>query len=104
MKAMRATIRELNLRRQTQLSLQDIARQLNPLLRGWIEYYGRYASSALYSLLRHVNHTLVAWAMRKFKRFKGRIKSWRAGFFERLAKAQRALFVHWKIGMTGVFA
>jgi hypothetical protein len=24
------------------LSLQDIAQQLNPLLRGWIEYYGRY--------------------------------------------------------------
>jgi hypothetical protein len=30
---MRETIRDLNLRRQTQLSLQDIARQLNPLLR-----------------------------------------------------------------------
>jgi len=33
---MRATVRDLNLRRETQLSLQDIARQLNPLLRGWI--------------------------------------------------------------------
>ena len=72
MKAMRETIRDLNLRRQTQLSLQDIARQLNPLLRGWIGYYGRYAPSALSPLLRYVNHTLVAWAMRKFKRFKGR--------------------------------
>jgi len=35
------------------LTLQDIARQLNPLLRGWIGYYGRYASSALYPLLWH---------------------------------------------------
>jgi hypothetical protein len=60
MKAMRSTIRELKLRHQTQLSLQAIARQLNPLLRGWIEYYGRYAPSALYLLLRHVNQTLVA--------------------------------------------
>jgi len=60
MRAMRATIRDLNLRRQTQLSLQDIARQLNPLLRGWIAYYGRYAPSALYPLLRYVNQTLVA--------------------------------------------
>jgi RNA-directed DNA polymerase len=34
MKAMRSAIRELELRHQTQLSLQDIARQLNPLLRG----------------------------------------------------------------------
>src|SRR5258707_7491556 len=41
MKAMRSTIRKLKLRHQTQLSLQEIARQLNPLLRGWIEYDGR---------------------------------------------------------------
>lgn len=65
MKAMRETIRDFNLRRQTQLSLQDIAQQLNPLLRGWIAYYGRYAPSALYPLLRYVNQTLVAWVMRK---------------------------------------
>ena len=59
---MRATIRELNLRQQTQLSLQDIAGKLNPLLRGWIGYYGHYAPSALSPLLRYVNQTLVAWA------------------------------------------
>ena len=60
----------MNLRHQTQLSLEDLARRLNPLLRGWIEYYGRYAPSALSPLLRYVNQTFVAWAMRKFKRFK----------------------------------
>ena len=38
LKAMRSTIRDLNIRQQTQVSLQDLARQLNPLLRGWIEY------------------------------------------------------------------
>ena len=103
MKAMRSTIRELKLRHQTQLSLQEIARRLNPLLRGRIEYYGRYAPSALYPLLRHVNQTLVAWAMRKFKRFKGH--KVRAGrFLERLAAERRATLVHWDIGMTGVFA
>ena len=66
MKAMRSTIWELKLRHQTQLSLQDIARQLNPLMRGWIEYYGRYAPTALYPVLRHVNQTLIVWARRKF--------------------------------------
>ena len=103
MKTMRATIRDLNLRRQTQLSLQDIAQRLNPLLRGWIAYYGRYASSALYPLLRYVNQTLVAWAMRKFKRFK-RHKVQASEFLLRLATECADLFVHWQIGMTGVFA
>jgi RNA-directed DNA polymerase len=103
MTAMRSAIRELNLRHQTQLSLDDIARQLNPLLRGWIEYYGRYASSALYPLLRYVNQTLLAWVMRKFKRFKGHtIRA--SHFLQRLAAERAALFVHWNIGMTGTFA
>src|SRR5215471_2589121 len=103
MKDMREAIRDLNLRRQTQLSLQDIARQLNPLLRGWIGYYGRYAPSALYPLLRYVNHTLVAWALRKFKRFNGH-KTLASRFLERLAKERPDLFVHWQSGMVGVFA
>jgi RNA-directed DNA polymerase len=103
MKAMVSKIRDLKLRSQTQLSLQDIARQLNPLLRGWIEYYGRYAPSALYPLLRHINQILLARVMRKFKRFKGH-KVRASQFLQRRAKEQKALFVHWDIGMTGVFA
>ena len=68
MKAMRDAIRDLNLWHQTQLTLQDIARKLNPLLRGWLEYYGRYARSALYPVFRYVNLKIRAWVMRKFKR------------------------------------
>jgi hypothetical protein len=102
MKAMRSATRDLNLRRQTQLSLQDLARQRNPLLRGWIEYYGRYAPSALAPLLRYVNQTLLAWVMRKFKRFKAH--KIRAGkVLQRLAATRPDLFAPWQRGMTGVF-
>jgi group II intron reverse transcriptase/maturase len=101
--AMRAAIRDLNLRRQTQLSLSALARRLNPLLRGWMAYYGRYAPSALAPLLRYVNQTLVAWAMRKFKRFKDhKIRASR--FLQQLAADRPDLFVHWQQGMTGTFA
>jgi RNA-directed DNA polymerase len=103
LKAMRTTIRELDFRHQTQVSLVDIARRVNPLLRGWIEYYGRYAPSALSPLLRYINHTLRAWAMRKFKRFAAhKIRAGR--FLERLARENANLFVHWRLGMTGTFA
>ena len=85
LKAMRTTIRELELRHRTELSMADIARQINPLLRGWIAYYGRYAPSALNPMLRYVNQTLRAWVMRKFKRFAA--KTIRAGrFLERMAR------------------
>jgi RNA-directed DNA polymerase len=100
---MRATIRDLNIRRQTTASLADIARQLNPLLRGWIGYYGRYTPSALGPMLRYVNQTLLAWAIRKYKRFKAhKIRASR--FLQRLVRQQASLFVHWQIGMTGTFA
>ena len=103
LKAMRATIRDLNIRQRTQLSLADIARKLNPLLSGWIEYYGRYAPSALSPMLRYVNLTLLRWAMRKFKRFKAH-KIRASHFLQRLARDKMSLFVHWRIGMTGTFA
>ena len=103
LKAMRSAIRDLNFRRQTQLALHDIAQQINPLLRGWLEYYGRYAPSALYPLLRYVNQTLLAWAMRKFKRFKAH-KIRASGFLQRLAADRSDLFAHWQLGMVGTFA
>ena len=54
-------------------------------------------------MLRYVNLTPVAWALRKFKRFK--TQKIRAGlFFERLSRDRADLFAHWKIGMTGVFS
>src|SRR5215469_1897293 len=96
-------IRDLNIRRQTQRKLGDVAQMLNPLLRGWIEYYGRYTPSALYPLFRYVNVTLLAWAQRKFKRFKAHKVRARV-FLWKLAQTRADLFVHWQRGMIGGFA
>ena len=103
LKAIRSTVRDLNIRQLTQRSLDDIAKKLNPLLRGWIGYYGRYNPSALETMLRHVNLTLVGWTMRKFKRFHGR-KVGAARFLEKMVQTHPVLFEHWRIGMIGAFA
>jgi len=103
LKSMRAAIRDLNLRRRTHVSMADIARQLNPLLRGWIEYYGRFTRAALGPILRYVNQTIEAWMMRKFKRFMGR-KAKAGRVLERLSRERPGLFAHWKIGIRGSFA
>ena len=103
LKSMREKIKELGIRRRTELSLADIAYRINPLLRGWINYYGRYAPSALAPLLRYVNQTLLAWAMRKFKRFKAH-KIRASHFLQKLSRQSANHFVHWRLGMTGTFA
>ena len=77
--------------------------RLNPLLRGWIEYYGRFTPSALEPIYRHVNLTLLRWARRKFKRFA--VRPTQAGrFLEELARKPDAVFVHWRFATNGWFA
>ena len=103
LKAMREAIRDLNIRRRTDVSMVTIARKLNPILRGWIGYYGHFTPSALTQLHAFVNQTLHAWVMRKFKRFKGR-KTLAGKFLKRVARDNVGLFVHWRGGPSNAFA
>jgi RNA-directed DNA polymerase len=103
LKAMRATTRRMNYRNRTELSLRDISRLHNPILRGWLAYYGKFYPSAMYPVFRHFNKTLVAWAMRKFKRLKGH-KTRASLLLERIAEKQPHLFIHWQRGTVGSFA
>lgn len=102
LKSMRQVVRKRNYRNRTELSLADIARYHNPVLRGWMQYYGRYSPSAMNPVFRHLNKTLVAWAMRKYRRFKGH--KTRAGLFmQNIAEREPHLFVHWQRGVVGSF-
>lgn len=103
LKSMRTMIRRSNLRNRADQSLGEIARSFNPALQGWINYYGRFYPSALYPFFRYFNHVLVAWAMRKYKRFRRR-KTRASQYLEGIAERNLALFAHWRYGMTGVFA
>jgi len=95
-KAIRATIREWRLaRRGNTWSLDEIARWVNPFVRGWINYYGRFHRSALSGLLGYLDRLLVRWACRKYKRFRGhprRATAW----LRRLAGRDPGLFAHWQ--------
>lgn len=103
LKEMRTKIRGDNLRNRTDLSLKQIANWYNPILQGWLNYYGCYYRSALYSVWRHFNKTLIAWVMRKYKHFRNR-KTRASVFLEKIMKQNPNLFVHWRNGMKGAFA
>ena len=42
----------------------------HPVVRGWLNYYGRFYRSKCVQVLRHFNEALGRWARRKYKRFK----------------------------------
>jgi len=56
---------KLHLRRAQ--SIAELAKEINPKLRGWFNYYGRFNPSALRPIERHVGQSLVRWACRKYK-------------------------------------
>ena len=103
LKAMRQRIRKTRIRSKTEMTLKDIARWINPVLRGWLSYYGAYYRSEMYRFLRNFNKTLVRWAMRKYKSLRF-CKHRAVAFLERIAKQKPDLFVHWEAGMMGAFA
>lgn len=101
-KLMKSAIRKSGLRNRTDLSLNDIAKIYNPVLRGWINYYGHYSRSELGPVLRHFNRTLVKWAMRKYKRLEEH-KMRAAIFISDIVKRDPNLFVHWTAGCASAF-
>jgi RNA-directed DNA polymerase len=92
-------MRQWKLHRRTDKSLDELAQMVNPVLRGWINYYGRYRKSALYRTFQHLNNILVRWAYRKYKRLRGHKKRaflWLQAIMHR----QSGLFAHWQLSQV----
>jgi RNA-directed DNA polymerase len=97
LKAMRQTVRGWHLQLKCEKELSDLSSMFNPVLRGWVNYYGRFHSSAMNPLWRHVNDYLVRWMQRKYKRLaRGVTRAVRA--LGRLAEGAPKSFVHWERG------
>lgn len=97
-KEMRQTIRGWRMQLKSDVGIDDLSRMFNPVIRGWINYYGCFYKSQLYAVLRHMNRALMNWARRKYKklaRHKRRASSW----LGRLAGNRPELFAHWQMGI-----
>jgi RNA-directed DNA polymerase len=103
LKNMRQTVKSLRLCRHSQIELATIADALNPVLRGWVQYYGRYRSSGMNPLYWYVNQTLVRWAMRKYKRLRHDRTRARM-FIADICRKNSRLFVHWQLSSFGAYA
>jgi RNA-directed DNA polymerase len=97
-KSIRATIRQWRMASaRNHQSLEDLARLVNPSVRGWMNYYGRFYRSKCLQVLRHLNEALAAWARRKFKRLRRRKRA-SVHWLGRIARRDPTLFVLWTLG------
>ena len=79
-------------------AIGDLAREVNPTVRGWINYYGRFYKSELVYVLKSINHYLMRWATQKCKRLRRRrSRAWAT--LGRIAEIAPGLFAHWQFGV-----
>ena len=90
-------LEELEVEKMTFKSVVGIAQKLNPMIRGWINYYGKYRLSNLHKVFKLVNQRLVRWARKRYKRYKtslSKANKW----LKRIRKQFPYLFYHWQVG------
>ena len=93
-KRIRHEIKRWRLHLWCEQSLSEVARDINPIVRGWINYYGRFYRHVLFAVLRAIDAYLARWGQRKYKRLRGRADRARR-LLERVKQREPALFAHW---------
>jgi RNA-directed DNA polymerase len=94
LKKMSATVRSWRLHQRTGHTLDELAREINPVVRGWMQYYGAFYRSALNPLLARINAYLMRWSRKKHKR----LRTFRAAYavWQRVINQRPLLFAHWR--------
>ena len=95
-KAKGKQIRAWHLNRRSGTGLSGLAEDINPQVRGWINYYGAFYRSALYPLAARIDQHLLRWARRKFKRL-GRSEALAWQWLADVRQRQPKLFAHWHL-------
>jgi len=96
-KAFREKIRAL-VKGTHNISLEKLAELLNPVIRGWMNYFMVYRPSEAQKEINYVNHVLVRWIRKKYKRIR---RNWGRAWRMLLRSAQTTprLFYHWQRGI-----
>ena len=96
--AMRETVHKWRMHLKSDKTVDDLSRMFNPIIRGWIQYYGRFYKSELYNVLRYIDRQLARWAKRKYKKLaRGQLRA--THWLGSVARRQPALFLHWQMGV-----
>lgn len=98
-KHVRRTIRQWRLAStKNHFPLEDLPRLVDPVVQGWMNYYGRYYRTECVQTLQHLNVALAAWARRKYKRLRNRRRA-SEQWLRRIARREPTLFALWRLGV-----
>ncbi|WP_308736941.1 group II intron maturase-specific domain-containing protein, partial [Mycobacterium persicum] len=87
-------VRSWRLHHRTGRSFADLARWINPIVRGWMNYYGAFFRSALHPLLARINAYLMRWVRNKYRRYRSRGAFQQA--WQRVTTQYPRFLAHWQ--------
>jgi hypothetical protein len=93
-KKMSEQVKSWRLHALTGHTIGEIARAINPVIRGWMQYYGTFYRTELYPLLRRINSFLVRWMRKKYRRLRPFKKAHEA--WKRVTSQYPRCFAHWR--------
>ncbi|MGW3692207.1 group II intron reverse transcriptase/maturase [Streptomyces sp. NPDC005125] len=93
LKKISAEVRSWHLHTRSDLSFTELARHINPIVAGWINYFGRFGRAALIPLLQRLNAYLVRWIRQKYKRLAAKRKA--IAKMQEIAQRYPRMFAHW---------
>jgi group II intron reverse transcriptase/maturase len=88
--------KQLKLHRRSDLTIQDIAKEVNPQMRGVIQYYGKFKLWELQRLMRHFEFRLAKWVLNKYKGLKGSYSE-AYKWIKYLKRSYPGMFYYWTI-------
>ena len=92
-------LEELNIVNLTFKSVVGVAQYLEPYIRGWVNYYGKFRLSEMNPIFQLLRKRIVRWARKRYKRYKtslNRAYKW----LERIRKQFPYLFYQWRLGFS----
>lgn len=93
-KSFRDKIKAMEVHKRTGCKIDIIAEMLNPLIRGWMNYFGKFNPAAMKGTLQCIERRLVKWAMCKYKNFRGRRRRAEKWLYT-VRQREPKLFAHW---------
>lgn len=95
-KAMRDKVKALELHKMTGSKIEMVAQVLNPMVRGWMNYFSRYNKSAMKYTIEVIQRRIVKWAMCKYKRFRGHMQR-AIDWLKTIRRREPTMFAHWTL-------
>jgi hypothetical protein len=75
---------------------EEVAKEINPVVRGWINYYGKFYTSKLKTFMREVNLRTIKWARSKYLKIRPSLKKGLI-WLKQVSIRKPDLFAHWKL-------